>query len=347
MSHISLAIRKYWVCREKTSYKSLSVHSIAFSSDGSLLAAGFGNALCIYISETLRNVAVLSAPSGQDGSTNKLIVSNATGNAKQTKKQQELTRKRDEIIWSFLENDDDQLIAELLKEKKSRKQETSANAHTTDGMDKRKIFHKILALNELNFYQKLELFQKMGIHIDIPADLQPDFAVYLNHNMCAAQKENRLWNRCKMLDSNTRFTGLWMLHNYLTRRDEAAVKDLHLKNVTFVKDNIRTRMSNGVEAMDIENGHVRPATVNPVRKVAKIKHVVFGTGDARTLVIVGTDSHVLIWNLLTLRLQSSWKLTVRFITVDPCTGLVAVCTIYDECRTTEQYSLIHSIFSFQ
>ncbi|XP_037031343.1 uncharacterized protein LOC119070914 isoform X2 [Bradysia coprophila] len=338
--------RKYWVCREQTSYKNLPANALAFMSDGSTLAVGFGNTLCIYIPETLRIRAVLSAPGGQDGSTNKLIVSmpKSLGNSKMTKKQQELAQKHEKLVRSFLENDDDQLINDLVKEAEKAPRESQNNRLDPDGtgiVDK-KLFEKIHALNELNYFQKLELFQKMGVHIKLPADLEFDFNSYVIGTMYAAEKETYLANSVERLHPNKKFIGQWMLHNYLTRRSEAAFNGLHLKNVTFSEEANDSHTTNGIESMDIECDQPRSESANPIRKVAKIKLVVFATGDSSHLVIVCTENRLLIWNTITLRLQSSWKISVRLAVVDPCTSLVAVNTIFDELyvlNPSKQYDL--------
>ncbi|KAG4070831.1 hypothetical protein HA402_011057 [Bradysia odoriphaga] len=337
-------MRKYWVCREKTSYKNLPANALAFMSDGSALAVGFGNTLCIYFPETLRIRAVLSAPSGQDGSTNKVIVimPKTLGNSKITKKQQESAKKQKEIVRNFLENDDDQLITDLIKETE-KVQRQSRTSRLTDGMEMvdKKLFEEMLALNELNYSQKLELFQKMGIHISLPADVKEGFSRYIVDTMYPAAKEQYLANVIDRLHPNKKFVGYWTLHNYLARRSEAAFNGLHLKNVTVGEDAIGSRNTNGIESMDIECDRPR-STANPIRKVAKIKLVVFATDDSNPLAIVCTENRLLIWNLTTLRLQSSWKMSVRLVAVDPCTNLAAVSTILDELyvlNPSKQYVL--------
>jgi len=66
--------------------------------------------------------------------------------------------------------------------------------------------------------------------------------------------------------------------------------------------------------------------------LAQISHVQFGAGDQAHLVAVCTESRVLIWNLLTLRLQAGLKLSVRQLAFDPLTNLMAVITKNDECK---------------
>lgn len=320
---------------KKTSYKGLPVISLAFTCDGSVLAVGFGNTLCVYEAETLQLKAPLSAPSGLDGSTNKLIVSNPNplSNSKLAKKHQELTQRRKEVVRNFLENDDDQLINDLIKEaeKVTQRQNQNNGTTTTGEIDRKKLFTKILALNELNFYQKLELFQKMGISIKLPGNLSCDFLRYVNRNVLVEFKETTLMSRIPNLEPDKKFIGQLILKNYITRRSEAALKGLHLKNVSFDDDISKCHSSNGTESMEFENNQP-PSTDMPVRNVAKIRKVVFGMGDSKHLVIVAAERRVLIWNLLTLRLQSSWKLSSRCISVDPSTGLLAINTYGDYCK---------------
>lgn len=74
------------------------------------------------------------------------------------------------------------------------------------------------------------------------------------------------------------------------------------------------------------------ARAAPLQRSAQISHVQFGAGNQAHLVAVCTESRVLIWNLLTLRLQAGLKLSVRQLAFDPLTNLMAVITKNDECE---------------
>lgn len=326
---------------------------------------GFGNALCIYIPETLCIKTVLTAPSGLDGQINKLIISkpkSLPSDKEMTKEEQnkriKLTenRKRNlEMIRSFLEDDDDKLLLKEIREKaKNQPQDIDEDVRTRMvpvselGIEeKEKLFKPIIRMNELDFHQKLELFQKIGIPINVPADLEDKFRTYLIRTMNVEQQERYLENRFKDLSPNTIFTGQMRLENYLARRNPAVNEGLHLKNVKFVDDDI-TMSHNGtddhVDSMEIDDTSKWEA--DPIRKVAKVKHVLFATGDSSHFVIVCTENRLLIWNLLTLRLHGAFKLRVKLIVVDPCTSLVAAFTADRECKKNDFVISFRSIIFF-
>lgn len=332
----------YWFCRDSTSYKDLPVNSLAFSSDGSLLSVGFGNTLCVYLAETLRIKCVLSTPSGQDGSANKVTgCFSKTNDSKLSKKEQSqrqqlIDQKRKgiiELVKDLLENNDEKVSDELIRKMKNYQHEEKDDE--TDGpkltIEKHElIFKGIIDDNELNFYQKLELFQKLDIHICLPDYLEKKFHSYISDNMQLKGKENNLMERVHKLGPNAKFIGHWKLKNYLNRRSDATANGLHLRNVNFDggrNDHINNYVD---EAMEIDQNNIFVA--NPIRKVAEIRHIVFGTRECSHLVIVCTENRLLIWNLLTVRLVDTFKLSVRRVAVDPCTSLVAAFTIFDECK---------------
>ncbi|XP_062121762.1 WD repeat-containing protein 75 [Drosophila sulfurigaster albostrigata] len=68
----------------------------------------------------------------------------------------------------------------------------------------------------------------------------------------------------------------------------------------------------------------------PLQGSAQISHVQFGSGAQAHLVAVCTETRVLIWNLMTLRLQAGLKLSVRQLAFDPLTNLIAAVTRNNE-----------------
>lgn len=70
----------------------------------------------------------------------------------------------------------------------------------------------------------------------------------------------------------------------------------------------------------------------PLQGSAQISHVQFGAGAQAHLVAICTETRVLIWNLMTLRLQAGLKLSVRQLAFDPLTNLIAAVTCNDECE---------------
>lgn len=68
----------------------------------------------------------------------------------------------------------------------------------------------------------------------------------------------------------------------------------------------------------------------PIKNLTHVTNVIFCAEEYSHLVIVTTPERLLIWNLLTLKIQGSFKLHTKFITLDPLTNLVAVFTKYNE-----------------
>lgn len=333
---IFLGTRQYWICIESTSFKDLSVTSLAFSTDGSVLSVGFGNTLCIYTPATLRIIRVLNTPYGVDGSTNKVIVNvpKSSSKSKMSQKEQnhriQLTERRRRMLQmakAYLENDDDKLLAEVMKKTENdRTSELPLRQLRTE--DQEFIFKEIMAQNALNFYQKIELLQKIGISIGLPADLKEKCDLYLRWNMQLSRKENDLIERSRKLGPNAQFIGQHKLQNFLARRSDAMANGLSIENVTFDNEGKISHKDDQPMETDKNLNFVG----NPIRKVAQINHVLFGTGSCSHFVIACTEKRLLIWNLLSYCLYAAHKLSVKHITVDPCTSLVAAFTVFDECK---------------
>lgn len=56
-------------------------------------------------------------------------------------------------------------------------------------------------------------------------------------------------------------------------------------------------------------------------------------------VIVCTENRLLVWNLLTLRLQTALKLSARHIVIDPLTNLIAIFTTRNNCKIQQKIEL--------
>lgn len=322
--------RKNWICHETTNYKDLPVKSLAFSSDGSLLSVGCGNTLCIYIPEMLHIKCVLSPPAGLDGSANKVIVKLPTMSTESTSLEMAQKRRKDLVktVMAFLKNTDDKLLIDIIEESKNLPMETDEHNSRPLSIDEEKeIFKGIMAKNELNFFQKLELFQKLDLHFSLPSDLKQKFRDYIRLNASVAEGEHNLKEQLNHLSATKKFIGHYKLQNYLERSGQ--VKGLHLKNIVF-DDEAKSSKKHKNKPMETDT---KPnEDIEPIRKVAQINHVVFGTQEYNYFVIVCTEKRLLIWNLLTSRLHAALKLSVKHIVVDPKTSLIAAFTVFDECK---------------
>lgn len=292
----------------------------------------------------------LSAPAGLDGSANKILISisNVSEEKKLTKQKTVLDKRKKilEQIKLLLEKGDQGLFKNVTSEKKRFiKNENSGKILPNDLKvnEQEMIFKKIMNLQELNLYQKFELFSNLGICCRAPSELKHDLLEFLTN------KKNYQTNlSCKIdkmvenLSSTYKFTAKGKLHEYQTRRKLWNRQNSH-KNASINKilsfgsspkknpnENLNGtsvgKMTNGICA---EKEELTEMTT-PIKTIAQINHVLFCTGEYAHLAIICTENRLLIWNLLTLRLQTTLKLSVNKITIDPYTSLVAVFTINNE-----------------
>lgn len=313
---------------------------------------GYGNTLCVYIPETLRIKCILSTPAGQDGAPNKVIVNIPTlsidSKSPAKKEQNQRNEKRKKIqqqIKDFLENNDDKLSTNVTEKAKNLASITNNGTTSEPALrelsikEQEMIFKGILAQNDLNFFHKLELFQKIGLHIRLPPEMWTKFNHYVASNVSTVERQERsLINRALNLSEHSKFIAQRQLFNYIHRKSDDRVNvskfvsfstDDEMENSS--KQRIRTKSeTKSNQPMDIDE--IRKNPIDPVKSVSQINHVLFATRDFSNFVIVCTEKRLLIWNLLTLRLHAALKLSVHRIVVDPYTSLVAAFTIFNECK---------------
>lgn len=335
---------RYWTCIGRISYKNLQVNSLAFSLDTSLLSVGFGNTLCVYLSHNLRLKSILSVPAGMDGSANKLSISlpKSIDKSDLEKKQSQFIdrRKKMQILIKTLLEDNktkpflDQIHVRKVQRKKSRKAKTSNLSID----EKELIFNQVLASNELSLFQKINIFDKFNLRARTPVTQKTAFEEYC-HSHDSKTLSNSLFRRIMNLPPKQRFRYCHSFENLRTRHPTSRnVNESFNRIFNFIRDSDSETLTNGFSS----NTRPRKRTVSsskdqisdkksqtifkPVKQSTQINHVVFCTGDFMHLVIVCTETRLLIWNLLTLRLQSSYKISVDKISVDLYSSLVAVFT---------------------
>ncbi|XP_065358033.1 WD repeat-containing protein 75 [Calliphora vicina] len=330
---------KTWYCIAQTSYKDFPVDSISFSQDGSLLAAGYGNTLCVYKSDNLKLKAALTGSNGLDGCATKALVRLPTKNINYAKS--ELSEKRKKIMQLFtnmLDTNEETLIKELqkaLNDKKSEDNNTAQPLKHLDEQQKTNLYKKVLQMHELSLYQKVQLYQKLGITCKVHPQMETKLAEYLNIVCKKRQVECVLHAKAHRLNLRQRFKAKYRLHHYFKQQhnyDAKVVQNLvpilslmnlgstivHKKNDIIKSDKVNCVIGN------------KKSVVPPKPTLAEITHVQFAAGEYAHLVVVCTQRRVLIWNLLTLRLQSVLKLSVKHLTFDPQTNLMAVVTHNNE-----------------
>lgn len=341
---------KVWYCIAKTNYKNLPINSISFSQDGSLLASGIGNTLCVWTSENLKLKCALSAPAGLDGSANKVLISVSDPNEKKlSTKQKSVLDKRKKMleqIKQLVEKGDQSLFKNVTSEKKRFiKSEKCAKLAPNDLKVKEQelIFKRIMNLQELNLYQKFELFSNLGICCRAPGELKFDLLKFLtNKKNDQTNLSSKIDKAVAQLSSTYKFTAKGKLHEYQTRRKlwnrQNNHKNASINQILSFGDNPKKNSQeklNGNSDVKHVNGVCAgkdsvTEIITPIKTIAQINHVLFCTGEFAHLAIICTENRLLIWNLLTLRLQTTLKLSVNKITIDPYTSLVAAFTIYNE-----------------
>lgn len=326
-----------WCCIAKTSYKNLQIKSLGFSTDTSLLGVGFGNTLCLYAPETLKLKCALSAPSCYDGSASKLLVSIPT--TKDTKnleeKRNDFMEKRKKIVTAIqemIEKNDTSIILKYVKNAEKSGRPEKSEAKTPHWCDltigqKNELFNQILNTNQLNLFRKIQIFDKINLCGRVPLKWKAQHEKYCNKIDQEIEGDN-LFGRIMNLSAKHKFK---MIHKYkesiLQRQNNRKVSDALKKVIQFSNTNKIKPTTNGI-------GHSKQSKTEeqpPINQfssiqnaIVQIKHVAFCRGEQSHLVIVCTEDRLLIWNLLTLRLQSSFKISVAKIVVDIYTSLVAV-----------------------
>lgn len=350
---------KVWTCIARTSYKSLPIKSLGFSSDTSLLGVGFGNTLCIYNSETLRLRCALSAPSGLDGSVSKMTITLPQSNDKSNldRQREEFIEKRKKLlaaIHSVFENDDTNAIMRLsdaknLKNLNTKSVDKSSAESADESMDessnksadesekklpqrlsdeqKKVIFNQVLASNGINLFQKIHIFDKFNLCGRAPTKTKQSYTEYCKEIDDQLENSNIL-NRILNLSTRHKFKFAYKYHQSNLQKQRTRNTLEALKRVVhFSKSTNRKSTSNGVSDDEILNQcseNLESETNVPPKPVVQITHVAFCTLEFAHLVIVCTEKRLLIWNLLTLRLQSAFKVEVEKLTIDPHTSLVAM-----------------------
>ncbi|XP_055589155.1 WD repeat-containing protein 75-like [Uranotaenia lowii] len=314
-----------WICVGRVDYKGLPVESISFSQDGSLLAGGFGNVLCAWNAETLKLKCVLSAPGGNDGGVNRVVLSIPEKNNNINK--QQYLEKRSKVVQQLLEilkqKDASSLVKHVQPCKKIRHLDDniqSVKELSTD--DRKSLFGKAKFANELTLLQKTELFHHLKIQCRTSNQMKEKIAEKLaNAKKSSTAAGRRLQETVDKLCSDVRFRSRRKLRNYQYKKT-SSVMLRSLTKIFGVADKSHRRKSRSAPK--------KKGITDAMKPLAKINHVLFCHGEHSHLVVMTTEKRLLVWNLLTLRIQVTVNISVKRITIDSFTNLIAAFTVDNE-----------------
>jgi NET1-associated nuclear protein 1 (U3 small nucleolar RNA-associated protein 17) len=314
-----------WMLIEQLNYKNLPVNSLSFSQDSSILIGGFGNALCIYDSYTMKLKCVLSAPAATDGSTNRALISMASGKLMRNnvsnvlEKRQKLLQMMESVIKDPKSSSD--LIKNITEDKKRSFTQKSASKIKTKNLkvsEKKEIFLRVLSNSELNFNQKLQILHKLNIYYKISNRIEDEVFKFMMKQATEEQQLYRgLQKNINLIKNDAKYKIQWRFKMWKMRdlrRNRRIVTVRKLLKQTIADDRVKERNE----------------AILPIKNATQITNVLFCNNDLSHIAVATTPSRILIWNLLTLKIQGSFKIHTNVIAHDPRTNLVAVFSKYNE-----------------
>ncbi|XP_062548888.1 WD repeat-containing protein 75 [Armigeres subalbatus] len=308
-----------WVCVGRIDYKNLPVRSISFSQDGSLLAGGFGNVLCAWNVETLQLKCALSAPAGYDGSANRVVLSLPT--KKKSVDKREYLDKKAKIVKQLLEVLDSNDASGMLKNVTLAKKQRFLESHTNLSSalletDKKLVFRRAQFQNELSLLQKAELFHRLRIQCRTAGQMKEKIAEKLfKAKQISSKSERHLQKIVDQLSQNVKFRSKRKLRQFQCRNDPPP----NLSQFTSVFNAELKGKSHNLRKTEAQNKQ-------PIKTTTEVRHLLFCSGEYSHLIVMCTENRLLVWNLLTLRIQVTVNLSVERIVIDSFTNLIAAFT---------------------
>jgi NET1-associated nuclear protein 1 (U3 small nucleolar RNA-associated protein 17) len=316
-----------WMLIEQVSYKDIFVRCLSFSQDCSLLSAGFGNSLCVWDTTSFKLKCALSAPAIMDGSTNRVVIS-LPKKKKSNGSVSNFIEKRQKILqmMSAVINDPSQVLVKNLTQEKSRifkrKPIEEVKSRELKCNEKKLIFERVLATGDLNLNEKLQILHKLNIYYNISSRVEEDLIDYISKN---ALDDKHLYKGLQQsvydIKNDSKYKILWRFKTWRMLDVKRNRKIITVRK--FLKQPIRE------EAVKLKSEEPE-YNLLPVKNISSISNTIFCTNDLAHLIVVTTPTRVLIWNLLTLKIQGSFKIQCLNITHDPLTNLMAVFTKYNE-----------------
>lgn len=320
-----------WHCVGQRGYKDLPVNSVCFSKDGSVLIAGFGRHVVIFKGNNLRDIrCVLTAPTGLDGAVNRVGVLVPKGGkmavTKKGKKQENnslTAEEANDLVTKYLKTEDG-------KEKTELRKRIFGNSESDEK-------RKVNPLSELPEKQEAQVFEKIvdSMDMDLEQKLKTLNGLGLEWGVDDAYKEQReeMYEKYRASDGKVE-EAKEILGN---------VKNLkHLRNafgkMAIAKELQATEVASRARLLPPISGQTEYSQKFHVLRSTLAKHcpeistVVLGVGEYSHLLIVTTRNRVLIWNLLTLKIQTVLKLSCQHICMDPISGYLAAFTRSGQCE---------------
>ncbi|XP_060652335.1 WD repeat-containing protein 75 [Drosophila nasuta] len=338
-----------WTCEAQASYKHQRLESICFSQDGSLLAAGYGHTLVLFDARTLRLLHALSTSAGYDGVVSKAQVrlSHTAINGTRT----ELVQQRQQLwglLQTLLNSNDKKLVqqAQQLMASPSSSNQSQRQSSTAKEPSKQEIYKHIMQMAELGLHQKLQLLRHFDIECYVSTAFQKSLKAHLQ--MCGVEPQSAnervrtLNERLHRLQPRQRFKAKVRLLQLKKRRQNYELdrhEILPLFSMLQLDETTKPAEKQTSQQACHTSIHSKKGSMKakesgeklaPLQGSAQISHVQFGSGAQAHLVAVCTETRVLIWNLMTLRLQAGLKLSVRQLAFDPLTNLIAAVTRNNE-----------------
>ena len=313
-----------WLCIEQLSYKNLPVRKIGFSQDSSLLAAGFGNVLCVWDAVSFNLKCALSAPASNDGSTNRVIFSLPGKSMKAVENLVEKRRKIANMMKSVVDGSCGELLVKnITNEKRERffkkKQVKLESVKSLKRGEKELIFKRVLALPDLSFNQKVQILHSLHIFYKINNRVENEVIDFIRR---AATETGHIYktlhSKMNQVRNHEKYKIQWRFKtwNMLTSKRNRKFASVRKLLTHKISDKL----------LELKKAKENSETFLPVKNLMDVTNVVFCTEEFSHLVLVTTPDRMLIWNLLTLKIQGSFKIHTKHITLDPLTNLAAVFT---------------------
>lgn len=291
----------------------MCIDSVCFSLDGSLLAAGFGNCLCIYKSENLKIKAILTSTSYGDGIAKKVQIklpniNNEFQKENETKKSvQDETQDKNNILEKFfnLTENSTQEITQIKRNLKSiiYKRLNFKNLNKlkkTENFEKT-LFKKIMSLMKMNLFHKLYLYEKNGILCKISSKMYYDILKFIAFTILKGQQyENNFHDQIYKIEKRYKFKAKCRLYKYKQQKYQNTMSNrliplIQSMNFDSNYDNSKQRNYKNINKRigfhsNVSKKQISTCILNtsfqssPLGCIPSIKRVVFATADFAHLV---------------------------------------------------------------